>query len=94
MRVATMKSSHAGTSHLLRTTTISGVPGGYRSFDSPKERAINALTVTAGVAAIVALYVVMFGAVYLWSRYAPIFPANGAAGLAMVEAVFCSQSAG
>jgi hypothetical protein len=55
---------------------------------------MNALKVTAGVAAIVALYVVMFGAVYLWSRYAPIFPANGAAGLAMVEVVFCSQSAG
>ena len=55
---------------------------------------MNALTVTAGVAAIVALYVVMFAAVYLWSRHAPIFPPNGAGGLAMVEAIHWPHSTG
>jgi hypothetical protein len=88
-----MKSSHGCTSQLLRTTTMSDVPGMYRGFDSQKERAMNALTVVAGVAAILAMYVVMFAAVYLWSRHAPIFPANGAGGLAMVEAVRWSRSA-
>ena len=89
-----MKSSHADTSSFSRTTKTSGVPGEYRDFDSQKERAMNALTVTAGVAAIVALYVVMFAAVYLWSRHAPIFPPNGAGGLAMVEAIHWSHSTG
>jgi hypothetical protein len=46
---------------------------------------MNALTVIAGVAAIVALYAVMFATVYLWSRHAPIFPSNGAYGLANVS---------
>jgi len=89
-----MKSSHAGTGRFSRTTKTSGVPGVYRDFDSQKERAMNALAVTAGVAGIVALYVVMFAAVYLWSRHAPIFPANGTDGLAMVEAIRWSHSTG
>lgn len=94
MKVATMKLMHAGESRISRTTTTSGVPGFHPVFDGQKERTTNALAVIGGVAAIVALYAVMFAAVYLWNRHALIFPSNGAYGLAMVEATSWSQSTG
>lgn len=67
-----MKSNNAGNSRLSRITTMSPVLGVDRGFDEQKERAMTAVTLSAVIAAIVALYTVMFGAVYLWSRYAPI----------------------
>ncbi|WP_422295448.1 hypothetical protein [Candidatus Binatus sp.] len=39
------------------------------------------------VVAIVALYAAMFASVYLWSRYAPIFPPDGVENSATVEAM-------
>jgi hypothetical protein len=78
MRVATMKSIHGGNSPLLRTATISSVPGHYRSFDDLKERAKDVATLSAVAAVIIVLYAVMFVALCRWSRYAPVFPDGGA----------------
>jgi hypothetical protein len=79
-RVAQMKSTHAGKSHLLRTTTISGVLARLRGSDDLKERAMTDVVLSAGFVVVVVLYVVMFVGLYRWSRYAPIFPPDGAAG--------------
>jgi len=78
-----MKSIYGGKSPLLHTTTmahVSGhtttmahVSGHHRCFDDLKERALDAVTLLAVVAAIVALNLVMVVAVYHWSRNAPIF---------------------
>jgi hypothetical protein len=54
------------------------VSGHNRCFDDLKERAMDAVTLLAVVAAIVALNVVMFVGVYRWSRYAPIFWSHAA----------------
>jgi hypothetical protein len=75
-----MKSIHGGKNHFLRTVTISRVRARFRRSDKLKETAITDVVLSAAFAAIVALYVVMFAALYQWSRYAPIFPSNAAAG--------------
>jgi hypothetical protein len=54
-------------------------------FEEPKERAITNVVLSAGIAAIVLLYVAMFAAVYLWSRYAPLLPPDGTAEPAIFE---------
>ena len=89
-----MKSIYGGKSPLLHTTTmahVSGhtttmahVSGHHWCFDDLKERALDAVTLLAVVAAIVALNVVMFVGFYRWSRYAPIFRPH-AAGPPIVE---------
>jgi hypothetical protein len=83
MRVANMKTTCGGHSALLRNTTMSHVPC-YQGFDDLKQRVMNVVTVLAVIAAIVALNVMMFVAVYRWSRYAPILPPDGA-GPAIAE---------
>ena len=69
---------------------------GYRSFnvaapdlglDNLKKRTTDAVMLSAVIAATVALYVVMLVSVYRWSRYAPIFPPDGAAGPAIGESI-------
>jgi hypothetical protein len=79
MRVAPMKSIHAGKSHLLRTT-ISRVNARFRGSDDLKERAMTDVVLSAGFIVIVVLYVVMLVGLYRWSHYAPIFPPDGEAG--------------
>jgi hypothetical protein len=81
-----MKSIHLGNSPLLRTSTISNVPGHYRSLDDLKERGKDVATLSAVVAVIILLYAVMFVGLYRWSRYAPVFP-DGAAGSTTTEQV-------
>jgi hypothetical protein len=80
MKVAPMKSVHAAKGHLLRTTTISRVLARFRGSDDLKERALTDVVLSAGFAVIVVLYIVMLVGLYRWSRYAPIFPPDGAAG--------------
>ncbi len=79
-----MKSINGSGIHQLRTITMPHVPGHYRGSDDLAERA-TAVTLSAVVAAIIALYAVMFVALYHWSRYAPIFPPDGAAETAIVQ---------
>ncbi len=78
-----MKSIHGGHTALLRTTTMSRVPC-YQGFDDLKARVMDVVTLIAVIAAIVVLNAAMFVAFYRWSRYAPIFPPDGA-GPAIVE---------
>jgi hypothetical protein len=82
-----MKSMHGGKSHLLRATTMPYVPGRSRRFDELKERAIDVVTLSAVVAVVVALYAVMFVALYYWSHNAPIFPPDSPAGQTMTEPI-------
>ena len=86
MKVTAMKSIHGGGSHLLRTTTIPHVPGHCRGSDDLTDRA-TAVTLSAVVAAIIALYAVMFVALYHWSRYAPILPPDGAGETATMQLI-------
>lgn len=81
-----MKSIHGGKRCLLRTTTISDVLARFRGFGDLKERAMTDVVLSAGFAAIFVLYVLMFVALYRWSRHAPIFPPDGAAGPPIGEA--------
>lgn len=76
---------------LCELLATSSVLARFRGFDDLKERAMTDVVVSAGFAAIVLLYVVMFVALYRWSRYAPIFPSDAAAGQAMEEAMPWSQ---
>ena len=80
-----MKSIDGGKSHLFRTTMMSHVPS--RSLNDLKERERDIATLAAVVAVIIALYAVMFLALYRWSRYAPIFPADGAVGPTITEPI-------
>jgi hypothetical protein len=80
-----MKSIDGGKTHLSRTTTMAHVARRYRGFDDGKERAMDAVMLLAVVAAIVALYAVMFVGFYHWSHYAPIFPPDGASGPAITQ---------
>ncbi len=48
---------------------------------------MTAVTLAAVVAAIIALYAVMFVALYHWSRYAPILPPDGAAETATMQLI-------
>jgi ABC-type sulfate transport system permease component len=82
-----MKSMHGGKSQLLRATTLPYAPGRSRRFDDLKERAMDAVTLSAMVAVVVALYAVMFMALYCWSHHAPIFPPDSAAGQTMMEPI-------
>ena len=82
-----MKSNYAGQSQLSRTTTMSSVPAVDRGLGNQKEPAKTTATLSAAVAAIFALYAVMFLSVYLWSRYAPVFPPDSVEGPAIVEAM-------
>lgn len=75
-----MKSIQGGDSHLFPTTTISRVLARFRRFGEVEDTAITDVTLTAAFAAFVLIYVVMFVALYLWSRYAPLFPPDSAAG--------------
>ena len=75
-----MKSIQGGKS-LLRTTTMVQVPVRFWAFEELKERVKNTVTLLAIVAAIVALYAVMFVGFYRWTHYAPIFPPQDAGGL-------------
>ena len=84
-----MKSIDREKSPFARTIMISHAAD-YFHFDGLKERVMIALAWSAGVAVIVALYTVMFIALYRWSRYAPIFP-DGAARAAIEEALRSSQ---
>jgi hypothetical protein len=70
---------------------MSSVLARFRGFDDLKERAVTDVVLSAGFAAIVLLYVVMFVALYRWSRYAPIFLPDAAAGPAIEEAMPWSQ---
>jgi hypothetical protein len=56
-----------------------------RGLDDLKEREKDVATLAAVVAVIIALYAVMFVALYRWSRYAPLFPQDGAAGPTITE---------
>jgi hypothetical protein len=80
-----MKSLNGGKTHPLRTLTIrmSSVLPRHRGFDDLRERAMSDVVLSAGFATIVLLYVVMFVALCPWSRYAPIFQPDGAAGAAI-----------
>ena len=69
----------------MRATTIARVPVGYRGFDDCKERTINAITLSAVVAVIVALYAVMFLGFYRWSHYAPVFPPDNPGATAITQ---------
>ena len=82
-----MKLTQGGKSHLLRATTIPYVPGRSQHFDDLKERAMDVVTLSAVVAVVVALYALMFVALYCWSHHAPIFPPDGAAGQTMTEPI-------
>ena len=73
-----MKSTEGGRSHLLQTTMMAHVPS--RGLDDLKEREKDIATLAAVVAVIIALYAVMFVALYRWNRYAPLFPPDGADG--------------
>ena len=75
-----MKSIHGDKSHFSRTATLARVLARFRRSDELKETAITDVVLSAAFASIVALYVVMFAALYRWSLYAPIFPSDGAAG--------------
>lgn len=74
-----MKSIYDCKSHLFRTTKTSHVLSRYQGFDDLKERAMNALTLSAVIATIAALYAVVFVGFYRWSTYALIFPPDGPA---------------
>ena len=79
MRVAAMKSIHSGESHLFQTTTFSDLRAHFRRFAYPKERAFTDVVLSAGLVAIVVLYVVMFATLYQWSHYAPLIPPDDGA---------------
>lgn len=81
-----MKSNDAAGSQLLptRKTCSTSV---YQGLDDPRERPTNMVMLSLVVVAIVALYAAMFASVYLWSRYAPIFPPDGVENSATVEAM-------
>lgn len=81
-----MKSNDAAGSQLLPTRITSSVPV-YNGIDDPRERSTNAVMLLAVVAAIVALYAAMFASVYLWSRYAPMFPPDTGENSATVVAM-------
>jgi hypothetical protein len=68
-----MKSNDAAGSHLLPSRMTSSAPV-YNGLGDPGERSTNAVMLLVVVVAIVALYAAMFASVYLWSRYAPVFP--------------------
>jgi hypothetical protein len=80
-----MKSIYGAENHLLRATAMAQVPVRYRAFDDRKERAIDAVTFSALVAAIVVLCAVMFVGLYRWSHYSPIFPPDDADGPAITQ---------
>ena len=80
-----MKSIQGGKSHLLGATTMGHVPLRCRASDDLKERAINAVTLSAVVVAIVALYAVMFVGFYRWTHYAPLLPPENGAAITQLE---------
>jgi hypothetical protein len=82
-----MNSIHDEKSHLLGTTMMLHDPVRHKVFEDLKERVMTDVALSAGFAAIVALYVVMAVGLYCWSRHAPIFPPDGAAGPAIEEAI-------
>ena len=61
------------------------VPNHYWDFDDLRKRVISAVPLTLAVAAIIALYVLMFLGVYRWSLYAPIFPPDATGGPAITQ---------
>ena len=86
MRVARVKSNEAAGSQLLptRMTCSTSV---YHSVDDPRERPTDMVMLSLVIVAIVALYAAMFASVYLWSRYAPIFPPGVVENSPTVEAM-------
>jgi hypothetical protein len=86
-----MKSIHAGKSDLLRSATISRVLARFGGSDDLKERAMTDVVLSAGFAVIFVLYLLMFVALYRWSRNAPVFPPDRAATPPIGEAIPWSQ---
>ncbi len=86
-----MKFNYADKSQLTRITTAYSVPGIDRGPDDHKEPAKTTMTLSAVVAATIALYVVMFASAYLWGRYASVFPPDSVDGPAVVEAMPWAQ---
>ncbi|HKN00255.1 MAG TPA: hypothetical protein VJX23_07035 [Candidatus Binataceae bacterium] len=82
-----MKSIQDEKSLLLGTAKTPHESGRHIVSDDLKERLETDVVVSAGFAVIVALCVVMFVGLYRWSRYAPIFPPDGAAGPAIEETI-------
>jgi hypothetical protein len=72
-------------SHSWRTEKLPYDPWRHRASDDLKERVVTDLVLWAGLAAIVALCVMMSMGLYYWSRYAPLFPPD--TGSAMEEAI-------
>jgi hypothetical protein len=76
--------------HPSATTTMPHDPGRSkhdpgRPKDDLKERVATDMVLSAAFAAIAALCVLMFVGLYCWSRHAPIFPPDNAAGPAIEE---------
>ena len=80
MKAVQMKSMHDGESRLLQTASILRALARLRRVGEVRETAITDVTLTAAFAAFVLIYVAMFVALYMWSRYAPLFPSDSAAG--------------
>ncbi|MFZ2061762.1 MAG: hypothetical protein WAU82_12175 [Candidatus Binatus sp.] len=59
----------------------------YQGVDDPRERPTTIVMLSLVIVAIVALYAAMFASVYLWSRYAPIFPPSVVENSPTVEAM-------
>jgi hypothetical protein len=70
---------------------MSSVVFGYRDFDTRKERATEAVTLSTLIAAIILLYSILFASAYLWTRYAPAFPPDFSDGPAIAESLPWSQ---
>lgn len=65
--------SIGGKNHGLKTTTISQVRTYNERFEDLREHAMTLVALGAGITAVVAMYAVMFLALYWWSHHAPLY---------------------
>ena len=79
-----MKTLHGNESHLLCATMPHGLVR-YRGSEDLAKTLTTAAAWGAGVTLVIALYVVMFLALYRWSQYAPLYPPDAFMAPAMEE---------